>query len=106
MSASRSRVVFRETPAGVEFAVKAVPGASRSRVLGPHGDALRVASSAPPEGGKANKEIARIVAEFFAVRAADVEITRGLASPRKQVVVAGLTAARAEAIIAERWPGV
>ncbi|KKK79180.1 hypothetical protein LCGC14_2836110, partial [marine sediment metagenome] len=40
------------------IAVKAVPGASRDRVVGVLGDCLKVATSQPAEKGKANKAIA------------------------------------------------
>ena len=37
--------------------IKAVPGASRNQITGIVGDRLKVRTSAPPEGGKANKAI-------------------------------------------------
>ena len=39
--------------------VKAVPGASRDEIAGPLGDRLKIRIAAPPEGGKANKAIAK-----------------------------------------------
>lgn len=60
-------------------------GASRSRVLGPHGGALKLSVKAPPERGKANREVLALVAEAFGVAPADVELVSGEAAPDKIV---------------------
>ena len=63
-----------------------VPGASRTEIKGLHGDALRVRVSAPPEGGKANRELCRFLAK---VLESDVELVSGATTRRKQVLVRG-----------------
>ena len=78
---------------GVRVALKVVPGASRDRVVGVLGDALKVAVSKPPAGGAANKAVVQLLAAHLDLPAASITITRGHASPRKEVRVAGLTAA-------------
>lgn len=75
---------------GAQFAVKAVPGSSRSRVVGVHGDMLKVAVTAPPERGAANEAILELLAEALAVPRARVSLVGGSTSPRKVVHVAGL----------------
>jgi len=72
--------------------VKAVPGASRDRVVGVLGDALKVATATAPEKGKANKAIAAILAEALGADRRAVELVSGPSSPRKQFRVAGVTA--------------
>lgn len=80
------------TSAGVRFAIKVVPGASRDRVMGLLGDALKVAVSKPPSGGAANGAVIALLAETLGVRAAQVAIVAGHTNPRKEVEVSGITA--------------
>lgn len=68
---------------GVLVALKVVPGASRSRVVGPLGDRLKVAVAAPPERGAANDEVCRVLAARLGRKAADVRIVAGHGSPLK-----------------------
>ena len=69
--------------------VKAVPGASRDGIAGAIGDRLKIRVSAPPEGGKANKAIVRVLAEALGVRAADVTLESGSSNPVKVLRVRG-----------------
>jgi uncharacterized protein (TIGR00251 family) len=77
---------------GVRMALKVVPGASRDRILGVLGDALKIAVSKPPADGAANKAVIRLLAAHLALPAASITITRGHASPRKEVLITGLSA--------------
>ncbi|MBL8879169.1 MAG: DUF167 domain-containing protein [Phycisphaerales bacterium] len=78
---------------GVEFGVKVVPGASRDAIVGVLGDALKIAVSAPPEGGKANAAVTRALARALGVKDACVTIVAGTTQARKRVQVVGLTEA-------------
>ena len=50
--------------AGDDLVVRVVvqPGARRPAVVGRHGDELRLRVAAPPERGRANDEVVRVVA--------------------------------------------
>src|SRR5438309_9293891 len=63
--------------------VKVVPGASRNRVVGMLGDALKVQVAAAPEKGKANEAVRAVLAEFFGVKIGQVELISGQTRPRK-----------------------
>jgi len=78
---------------GVLVHVWVVPGASREEVGGIHDGALRVRVTAPPEGGKANRAVARAVARALGGKRGT--IAAGWTARRKQVVVAGVTPADA-----------
>ena len=80
--------VLRPHPDGVLVVVWVVPGASRDEVVGFHGGALRVRVSAPPEGGKANRAAAVLVARVLGGRRA--EVVAGDTARRKEVVVFGV----------------
>lgn len=74
---------------GVELNIKVIPGASRDRIVGLLGDALKVQISAPPEKGKANKALTTLLARTFGVPASQVAVTSGQTSPHKVVLVVG-----------------
>jgi uncharacterized protein (TIGR00251 family) len=81
----------RALASGVQFAVKAVPGASRDRIVGPIGEALKVQVAAPPESGKANARLCEVLARALLVPTSAVQVARGHGSSRKVVVVQGLS---------------
>ncbi len=85
-------VLSSSASGAVEFDVKVVPGASRSRVAGVLGAALKVAIAAPPEGGKANAALCALLAEQLGLRSAQVAVIAGHTHPRKHVRVSGLSA--------------
>jgi uncharacterized protein (TIGR00251 family) len=70
--------------------VKVVPGAKRDRVVGAYGDAIKVQVSAPPEGGKANAAVLRVLAEALDLKPSQIELISGHGQPRKAVRIEGL----------------
>ncbi len=72
----------------VRLRLRVSAGASRRRVLGVHGGALKLSVKAPPEKGRANKDVVALVAETFGLTPADVTILSGETSPDKVVKLA------------------
>jgi uncharacterized protein (TIGR00251 family) len=86
---------FHPHPDGVVVEVWVVPGASRSGVVGLHGDALKVRVAAPPERNRANAALEDLLA---AAAAADrAAVVAGGTGRRKRVLLEGVSAADAEA---------
>jgi uncharacterized protein (TIGR00251 family) len=83
---------------GARLRLRVSAGASRTRVLGPHGGALKLSVKAPPERGKANREVLALVAKAFSLAPSDVMLIAGETSPDK---VVRLPVTPAEA--ARRW---
>jgi len=63
--------------------VKAVPNASRSRIVGLWDGHLKIAVAAPPEKGKANKAIVALLAKTLAVPKNRVTLESHPTSPQK-----------------------
>ena len=76
----------------VTLDVKVVPGASRDRVAGRYGGGIKIQTSAPPEGGKANAAVTAILAQFLGLTPNQVQLISAPANPRKQFRISGLTA--------------
>jgi uncharacterized protein len=76
---------------GVEISVVAAPRASKSRVVGTHGDRLKVQLAAPPVDGEANAELLRLFVDVFGLSRSAVTLVDGEKSKRKRVRVSGLT---------------
>lgn len=79
-----------------EVAVKVVPNASRSEVVGFRDGVLKVRVAVPPEAGKANKAVEELLAVALGLKRAAVTVASGHTSPRKRVAIAGLEAAEIE----------
>lgn len=88
MTATRA---IRSHPNGAMLTVWVVPGAKRTEVVGFHGDAVRVRIAAPPERGRANKELVKHLSDRLGVA---VRITSGAGSRRKRLLAPGVSVSR------------
>lgn len=91
-----TRRALRETPGGVQIALRAQPRASRDAVVGLLGDRVKIAVTAAPEGGKANAAIERTLAKALGLRPSAVAIVAGRTARDKAALVQGLTVKEVE----------
>ncbi|MGZ3719443.1 MAG: DUF167 domain-containing protein [Bdellovibrionota bacterium] len=84
---------------GALLRVHAQPKASRSAVVGIHGDALKIAVQAPPVDSAANEAIRELLAELLRLPKSRVTLKSGEKSRRKTFLLAGLTAAAAQTLL-------
>jgi uncharacterized protein len=66
------------------------PGASRAGVIGRHGEAWKVHVTAPPEGGRANDAVVRLLADALSVPRDAVTLVSGHGGRDKVVELAGI----------------
>lgn len=78
---------------GSRLKVRAVPGAKVERVVGVHGDALKIAVQAPPERGRANERLLEVLAAALRVPVRALAVAQGAASRDKIVSIAELAPA-------------
>lgn len=77
----------RRTDTGWRLAIRAQPGARRTEVAGPYGEALKIRIAAPPTDDRANRELVRFIAAGLDVPRRAVAIVSGHSSRDKQVEV-------------------
>ena len=92
-------MVIVEKNGAVQFAVRVVPRASKSEVVGEHDGALKVRIASPPVDGAANAELIKLLAKLLKIPKSDVEIVGGESSRSKQVRVSGVTSIQIDAIL-------
>ena len=59
------------------------PGARKTEIIGPHGDALKIRLAAPPVDGKANAALIDFLADRLGVARGQVTLKSGQTSRRK-----------------------
>ncbi len=70
--------------------LRVAPGAARARVVGRHGDAWKVRVAAPPEGGRANDAVVRLLADTLALPREAVTLVSGHGTRDKIVELVGV----------------
>jgi uncharacterized protein (TIGR00251 family) len=90
---------------GCVICVRAQPGARRTGILGEQNEALKVAVTAPPEDGRANKALVDALAKGLGLKKSQVELVGGPTSRDKQFLVRGVTAEQARERIGRALAG-
>lgn len=80
----------------MRLAVRVIPGARRSEVVGRVGHAWKLRVAAPPERGRANGELVALLARTLRVPRSSVRVARGQTTAQKLVEVEHLTPEEAE----------
>jgi uncharacterized protein (TIGR00251 family) len=73
--------------------VRAQPGARKAGVLGEQAGALKVAVTAPPQDGRANKALLEVLREVLGLKRSQVELLGGETSRDKRFLIRGLSPA-------------
>ena len=72
------------------------PGAGRAAIVGRYGEGWKIRVTAPPEGGRANDAVLRLLAEVLAVPRDALTVVSGHRGRDKIVELAGLGPALVE----------
>jgi uncharacterized protein (TIGR00251 family) len=84
-------IVLTDHAEGIVLPVRVQPKARRPGVMGEQNGALKIAVSAPPEDGKANRAAADTLADALGVRRGQVELLSGATSRDKVFLIRGLS---------------
>jgi uncharacterized protein (TIGR00251 family) len=93
-------ITVGEHAEGLVLPVRAQPGARKNGVLGEQAGALKVAVTAPPEDGRANKALLETLREVLHLKRSQLALLSGETSRDKRFLVRALTRAELEARLA------
>jgi len=87
----KSHPFLDEGKEGVYLRILVTPKAKRTRVVGLHGDRLKISIKAPPVDGKANKELVAFLAKSLSVSKSSISLEGGQHSREKLIFIEDAT---------------
>ncbi|MEX0611311.1 MAG: DUF167 domain-containing protein [Pirellulales bacterium] len=91
---NETAIKIESSSRGVILSVLAQAGARRNAILGVRQGMLRVAVTAAPEKGKANRAIVDLLSEALDVPKSAIELVSGESSPQKRILILNADAER------------
>ncbi|HEX21147.1 MAG TPA: YggU family protein [Actinobacteria bacterium] len=83
-------VWIKPTKGGVIITVWLQPRAARAKIIGLYNDSLKIAVTAPPLEGQANRQCLKILAKTLRIPPSSLKIIAGDTSRRKQIFISGV----------------
>jgi len=96
-----SDIDIQEGNSSVTFAVRVIPRASKSEIVGELDGALKVKLKAPPVDGAANDELVNLIAERIGVRPGSINIVAGRSSRNKRIQIIGVNRTQLQKALAK-----
>src|SRR5947209_3256915 len=85
-------IEISEHAEGCVLRVRAQPGARRNALVSEQAGALKIAVTAPPDAGRANKALAELLAAELGLKKSQVELLSGITSRDKKFLIRGVLA--------------
>ena len=82
----------KEINGTIELDIIAKPKSSKNSIDGVHDGALKLSVTSPPDKGKANKAIVKLLSKELKIPQSSISIVSGETSRRKRVKIVGVTA--------------
>ena len=89
MTGGRTWVRYDAAARRLTLTLHVQPGARRSEIAGPHGDALKLRIAAPAVDNKANSALIEFLSETLQVPRSAISIRQGASARRKVVEITG-----------------
>jgi uncharacterized protein (TIGR00251 family) len=81
---------------GLVVPVRAQPGARKTGIVGEHAGALKIAVTAPPEDGRANRALLDVLRKSLGLKRSQVDLLSGMASRDKRFLIRAMGKAELE----------
>jgi uncharacterized protein len=85
--------------------VRAQPGAKKTAIVGEYHGALKIAVTAPPNGGRANDALIEALRDKLGLKRSQIELIGGQTSRDKKFLIHGMTRVELECLVAALTPG-
>jgi len=87
MIQATDRILIQAHPNGLSLKLHVQPKSAQNRIVGLHGDALKLKLTAPPVEGAANKACLEVLAQALSIPKSCLEITAGQSSRLKKIFI-------------------
>lgn len=87
-------IELKKTSEGIIVPIRAQPGAKKDGIVGEWAGRLKIQVKAPPEKGRANEAIVKLLARHLGIRRSSVHIVSGEFSRDKKVLVQDITSVK------------
>ena len=94
-------LVISEKDNSIDIDIIAKPKASRNSIEGEHDGALKISITAPPDKGKANKAIIKLLSKSLKIAQSSISILSGETSRRKKIRIVGVTSEQIRNLVPE-----
>ncbi len=94
-------IEIREHIEGIILPVHAQPGAKRSGLMGEQAGALKVAVTAAPEQGKANKALVEVLSKALKIKKSQIELLSGETNREKKFLLRNISMEELISILSE-----
>lgn len=84
-------IELKKTSEGIVIPVKVQPGAKKDSIVGEWDGWLKIQVKAPPEKGRANEAVIKLLAKCLDLRKSCIHIVSGEFSRDKKVLIQGVT---------------
>ncbi len=82
---------IKKTKDGVVLKLHVQPRASKNKVVGLHGNRLKIAIQAPPANGKANKAVQQLLSKILDLPKSNIVLRSGITSRKKTFLISGIS---------------
>jgi uncharacterized protein len=91
MSSVLSRSMYlADHKEGVTVRVRVIPRSSMNVITGVTGDCLGVKLTSPPVGGRANRDLVKLIGKKLKIAPSSITILRGHSSREKTLLISGM----------------
>lgn len=84
-------MISKQNDGSLWLSVYVQPGASKSEIVGPHGDSLKIRIKAPPVEGKANEALQEFLSQQLKISKRSIQVIKGELQRNKVVRIEGVS---------------